>query len=101
MLTAAAAVEYLYTSSVIFDDLPCMDDATKRRGRAALHRPYGEGRAVLVALALMNASYGLVFDGHEIGHEQRISAHRELVSCIGSDGMVIGQTVDLAVRAWC
>lgn len=95
MMAAAAAVEYIHTSSLIFDDLPCMDDARKRRGRTALHLRYGEGLAVLAALALMNASYGLVFsDG---GDKQRaIEAHAELVECIGARGMVAGQAIDLA-----
>lgn len=59
-LTAAVAVEYLHGSALIFDDLPAMDDASERRGRACLHLRYGEGIAIVVALALMNASYGIV-----------------------------------------
>lgn len=96
VMSAAVAVEYVHTSSLIFDDLPCMDDATKRRGRDALHRRYGEGIAVLVALALMNASYGLVFGSTHAEAAQAIKAHAELVACIGTNGMVTGQTVDLS-----
>ncbi|MBA3439846.1 MAG: polyprenyl synthetase family protein [Pyrinomonadaceae bacterium] len=100
VLSAAASVEFVHTSSLIFDDLPCMDDASERRGRAALHLRYGQGLAVLVALALMNTSYGLVFDGgsDQKGNEgHAIRAHRELVECIGERGMVAGQAVDLSV----
>lgn len=100
ILSAAASVEFVHTSSLIFDDLPCMDDASERRGRAALHLRYGEGLAVLVALALMNASYGLVFDRGsevEVNEGHAIRAHRELVECIGTRGMVAGQAVDLGV----
>ncbi len=94
---AAAAVEYVHTSSLIFDDLPCMDNASVRRGRSSLHARYGEGLAVLVALALMNASYGLVFDGVTPEQSTRaVNAHRELVDCIGARGMVAGQSIDLA-----
>lgn len=96
VLSAAAAVEYVHTSSLIFDDLPCMDDAAQRRGRDALHRRYGEGLSVLVALALMNASYGLVFKSTRVEPAQAINAHAELVACIGTNGMVTGQTVDLS-----
>ncbi|HEX8473879.1 MAG TPA: polyprenyl synthetase family protein [Pyrinomonadaceae bacterium] len=95
-LRAATAVEYVHTSSLIFDDLPCMDDASERRGRLCLHRRYDEGLAVLVALALMNASYGLVFDDERTKPERAIAAHAELVACIGTDGMVTGQTIDLS-----
>lgn len=100
VLAAAAAVEYVHTSSLIFDDLPCMDNAIERRGLDAMHLRYGEGLAVLVALALLNASYGLVFAN---GHEERrcVQAHRELVESIGTSGMVTGQTVDLSDAAGC
>lgn len=96
VLPAAVAVEYIHNSSLIFDDLPCMDDAPKRRGQTALHARYGEGLAVLVGLALMNASYGLIFDVHTADNMLAIKAHAELVECIGARGMVAGQSVDLA-----
>lgn len=96
VMRAAAAVEYVHTSSLIFDDLPCMDDARERRGRDALHRRYGESLAVLAALALLNTSYSLVFGGDCRHHARAVKAHGELVACIGTDGMVTGQTVDLS-----
>ncbi|MFN2453006.1 MAG: polyprenyl synthetase family protein [Pyrinomonadaceae bacterium] len=97
VLAAAVAVEYVHTSSLIFDDLPCMDNASERRGQSSLHARYGEGLAVLVALALMNASYGLVFEHATPEKAARaINAHKELVECIGARGMVAGQSVDLA-----
>ncbi|MDX6694750.1 MAG: geranylgeranyl diphosphate synthase, type [Blastocatellia bacterium] len=99
VLPAAVAVEYIHNSSLIFDDLPCMDDAVKRRERSALHARYGEGLAVLVALALMNASYGLIFDVPVANSRLTINAHAELVECIGARGMVAGQSVDLASEA--
>jgi len=96
VLPAAAAVEFVHASSLIFDDLPCMDNAIERRGQPALHRRYGEGLAVLVALGLLNKSYGLVFEGQQENPQQAIDAHAELVECIGTSGMVTGQTVDLS-----
>lgn len=98
VLPAAAAVEFIHTSSLIFDDLPCMDDAAMRRGRASVHQRYGQGLAVLVALGLMNASYGLIFQTEATTCEAAIMTHREFVECIGTNGMVVGQTVDLAGR---
>ncbi|MBA2501305.1 MAG: polyprenyl synthetase family protein [Pyrinomonadaceae bacterium] len=98
VLAAAAAVEFIHTSSLIFDDLPCMDNAAERRGRVALHVRYGEGLAVLAALALMNASYGLMFESGGTNQSHAVRAHRELVQCIGANGMVVGQTIDLAAN---
>jgi geranylgeranyl diphosphate synthase type II len=99
MMAAATAVEYIHTSSLIFDDLPCMDDARERRGQTALHLRFGEGLSVLVALALMNASYGLIFARTFFNEERAIRAHGELVECIGARGMVAGQAIDLAIGA--
>ncbi|REJ78942.1 MAG: polyprenyl synthetase family protein [Acidobacteria bacterium] len=97
MLPAAAAVEFIHTSSLIFDDLPCMDNASERRKKPSLHEEFGEGLAVLVGLGLLNASYPLVFVNHAGSPEKAIQAHGEIVECIGAGGMVGGQSVDLAL----
>jgi len=95
VLPSAIAVEYIHTSSLIFDDLPCMDNAAKRRGKMALHERFNEGLAILVALSLLNASYGLVFVSQKT--KRAIKAHAELVECVGASGMVGGQAIDLAL----
>ena len=64
MMPAAVAGEFIHTSSLIFDDLPCMDNAPERRGKTSLHEKFGEGLAVLVAIGFLNASYGLIFVNH-------------------------------------
>jgi len=96
ILPSAAAVEFVHTSSLIFDDLPCMDNSNERRGKTSLHEKYGEGLAILVALGLLNASYSLVFVGNNDSPERAIEAHAEIVECVGASGMVGGQSVDLA-----
>lgn len=97
VLPAAVAGEYIHTSSLIFDDLPCMDNAELRRGKTSVHEKFGEGLAVLVAIGFLNASYGLVFVNHANLPERAMLAHAELVECIGAAGMVGGQAVDLAL----
>jgi geranylgeranyl diphosphate synthase type II len=101
-LRVACAVEFLHSSSLILDDLPSMDDADVRRGRGALHLVFGEGVAVLAAIALLNQSYALLAeaaggDGGR-GRDGRALV-REAARCVGSDGMVGGQVVDLETRA--
>jgi len=96
VMPAAAAIEYIHTSSLIFDDLPCMDNSNERRRKLSLHIKYSEGLAVLVALGLLNASYGLIFNCHAKDESLLIRAHSELVERIGSHGMVAGQSIDLA-----
>ncbi len=97
VLPAAVAGEFIHTSSLIFDDLPCMDNASERRGKTSLHEKFGEGLAVLVAIGFLNASYGLVFVNHVSMPERAMQAHAELVECIGASGMLGGQSVDLAL----
>ena len=48
----AIALEYFHTASLIFDDLPCMDNAMERRGVPCVHFEFGEAEAILSALAL-------------------------------------------------
>jgi geranylgeranyl diphosphate synthase type II len=92
-LPIACAIEFLHTSSLILDDLPAMDDAQLRRGRAALHMIYGEGLALLAALALLNQAYALLARAGT----GRLTA--EAARCIGTDGMIGGQAADLEIRA--
>lgn len=96
-LGVACAVEFLHTSSLILDDLPSMDDADVRRKRPSLHLVYGEGVAVLAAVALLNQSYALLSDA--AGADGGALLLREAARCVGSDGMVGGQVVDLETRA--
>ena len=97
VLPPAVAVEFIHTSSLIFDDLPCMDNANERRGKTSLHEKFGEGLAVLVAVGFLNASYGLVFVNHREMPERAMQAHLEIVECVGAAGMVGGQSIDLAL----
>jgi geranylgeranyl diphosphate synthase type II len=89
-LPAACATEFLHAASLIFDDLPAMDDADVRRGRPALHLEFGEDIALLAALALLNQSYAI------FGRTPQLI--KEAAECIGMDGMIGGQAVDLAIR---
>ena len=50
----AVALEYFHTAPLLFDDLPCMDNALERRGAPCTHLMFGEDGAILTALALIN-----------------------------------------------
>lgn len=95
-LTLATAVEYFHLASLLLDDLPCMDDAATRRGRACVHRVHGEATAILAALAFINRAYALA--GFAIATRPgvvRMRAHACLDACLGSAGLVGGQARDL------
>jgi geranylgeranyl diphosphate synthase type II len=97
LATAAAAVEMVHASSLILDDLPCMDDAEQRRGRPVCHRVFGESTALLAALGLLNAAFGaLAASGSgPLGPARAAEAAAILAGAIGSDGLIAGQVVDL------
>ena len=59
----ACGIEYLHTASLIFDDLPAMDDARMRRGAACVHVVHGESVAMLAALAMINRAYSMIWQG--------------------------------------
>jgi geranylgeranyl diphosphate synthase type II len=90
-LPAACAVEFIHTSSLIFDDLPCMDDAEIRRGRSVVHKVFGEEVALLAGIALLNGAYAI------FGRVPSLIA--EATDCIGVEGMIGGQALDLAPDA--
>ncbi|MBT4541885.1 MAG: hypothetical protein HN726_00915 [Candidatus Magasanikbacteria bacterium] len=47
-----AGLEYIHHSSLILDDLPCMDDSQMRKSKQTTHLAFGESTAVLSALHL-------------------------------------------------
>ncbi len=92
----AIAIEYFHTASLIFDDLPCMDDAAKRRGAPCVHRVHGEATAILAALGLINRAYALAWRTiHSAPVEHRQAAGDYLEQCLGVAGVLNGQSQDL------
>jgi geranylgeranyl diphosphate synthase type II len=59
-IPAACGIEFLHAASLMLDDLPCMDDASTRRGRPAAHRVFGEAATVLSAVVLSQHAVRLI-----------------------------------------
>jgi geranylgeranyl diphosphate synthase, type II len=95
-LQLACAVEYFHASSLLLDDLPCMDDATLRRGQSCVHRVHGEATAILASLALINRAHVLVgFAYAAYPPVVRVQAALLLDDALGVSGLVGGQARDL------
>jgi geranylgeranyl diphosphate synthase, type II len=94
-LSGAIALEMVHASSLILDDLPSMDDATLRRGRASCHRVYGEDTSILAAIALMNRAFEVVATDHTLDPAIRVRIVAILARSIGPDGLSGGQEGDL------
>lgn len=95
-LDLAVALEYFHTASLVFDDLPCMDNALTRRGAECAHRVCGEAEAILGALALINRAYALTWKAIATcpAHIQpRAMEYVELR--LGVHGLLNGQSFDL------
>lgn len=90
----AAALEAIHTSSLIHDDLPCMDNDDYRRGRLTNHKVYGEDVAVLAGDALLIAAFSYISKAN-YSADVRIRAVEVLADCVGELGMVGGQMLDI------
>ena len=92
----AIGLEYFHTASLLFDDLPCMDNATERRGAACTHLLHGEAQAILSALALINRAYALVWRACAVASTATQALALEYIeSRLGMDGLLNGQSLDL------
>jgi geranylgeranyl pyrophosphate synthase len=95
-MDTALSIELMHTASLVFDDLPCMDDAGERRGVSCVHREYGEAVAILSALALINQAYLLAWRAMRGAPIKTSDAAANLFSCcLGVNGLISGQTRDL------
>jgi geranylgeranyl pyrophosphate synthase len=92
----AIALEYFHTASLLFDDLPCMDNASERRGVPCVHVAFGEAGAILAALALINRAYALSWRA-VAGSAQPLQSRAldYIEQCLGVDGLLNGQSLDL------
>ncbi len=98
-LDLGAAAELFHTASLVLDDLPCMDDAERRRGRVCLHRAHGESVALLCAVFMINRAFALTHRATEgLGFSSRQRAREYADAELGADGVLLGQALDLLAR---
>ena len=92
-MSAALAVEFIHSYSLIHDDLPAMDDADFRRGEPTLHKFYDEATAILVGDALNTEAF-LLLSRAEFSDSVKIKLIETLAYNAGINGMIIGQAID-------
>ena len=98
VLAAGCAIEMLHCSSLILDDLPCMDDAALRRGKKANHIVYGEDTAILAAFNLLNLAFQTVAsmgEKNNLSLKKIVEIQKQLNLAVGSSGLIGGQALDL------
>jgi farnesyl diphosphate synthase len=98
-LRVGCAIEAIHVYSLIHDDLPCMDDADLRRGKATVHKAFGEAEAVLAGDSLHALAFEIL--SHPASHDDpwvRADLVFELARAVGPAGMAGGQMMDLVAE---
>ena len=92
-----AAIEMIHTSSLIHDDLPCMDNDQYRRGKKSTWAAYGEDMGVLAGDGLIVYAFETACRAFSISrHPERVGRAIEILAAkTGIYGMIGGQTVDV------
>ena len=103
LLDPACAVEMIHAASLALDDLPSMDDALLRRGRAAIHVTHGEDIAILAAVTLLTRAFGVLADtglraardSAAVSSTHVLDLVSRLAEASGLAGLASGQALDL------
>ena len=95
VLPLAAALEMLQAASLVLDDLPSMDNAATRRGRACVHLVFPDWVVDLLPAFLVNLAYQIVAGHAGVSADDRIRA----LLLLGETGtrLAQGQELDLAL----
>ena len=93
-LPFAAAIEMIHTSSLIHDDLPCMDNDELRRGKPTNHVVFGYANALLAGDALLIRAFETL-SASSLPDKAVRHAVAALSCSAGDFGMIGGQVIDL------
>lgn len=94
-LKFACAVEMLHASSLVHDDMPCIDNDDMRRGKPTTHKAYGEGVALFCGDALMYKAAEVASTNDKVGEKFALKATELLLKYGGGEGIIGGQIIDL------
>ncbi|MCK4563399.1 MAG: polyprenyl synthetase family protein [Verrucomicrobia bacterium] len=91
-LLPAVSTELYHCSTLVHDDLPCMDNDDLRRGVSTCHVKFGAATAILTGDALLIHAFQILAENGD----PLLSL--ELAKAAGSLGVVAGQVEDLAAE---
>ena len=89
----ACALEMIHTSSLIHDDMPCMDNDDMRRGMPACHKRFGENTALLAGDALPAYGFSIMAESN-LPSNIVLKSIKILADATGPIGMLGGQMMD-------
>lgn len=88
----SAAIELLHCASLVHDDMPCFDNADRRRGKPSVHVAYGEPLALLAGDALIVLAFETLAIGGVHAPERMARTMTTLAQSAGMpSGIVAGQ----------
>ena len=90
----ACAIEMIHASSLIHDDMPCMDDDDMRRGKPSTHKAYGETLALIAGDAMMVNAFDVAINNPYLETLTNAKAISILTESTGNKGMLAGQAID-------
>lgn len=93
--SAACAMEMSHTASLIFDDLPALDNDDLRRGKPSCHKAFGESTAILAGIAMICAPFQIMAQDQGLTDAQKAALSGTLASREGACGMVGGELKDM------
>ena len=94
--TAACALEFIHTYSLIHDDLPALDNDDYRRGKLTSHKVFGEAMAILAGDSLLTLAFEVLAAMNSVAADRKARMIAELAVAAGTvGGMIAGQVADL------
>lgn len=90
-LPAALAIEMVHTFSLIHDDLPCIDNATLRRGQPCVHKVHGEAAGLLAGDLLLNGAYHTLAQNYSPTVAGRLTG----ALALATHGVIEGEWADI------
>ena len=88
LFEVASGFEMLHASSLLFDDMPCIDNDTIRRGQPTTHTVFGEATATLAGCSLICA-------GLDIIAQEDASLVPSVANTFGANRCMYGQHMDV------
>lgn len=90
------AIEMVHCFSLIYDDLPCMDNDELRRGKPTVHIAFNESNALLGGASLLIYSYNVLSSKKfKVSDKKKNKIIEDFSLAIGAEGMLAGQFLDL------
>ncbi len=93
----ACAIEFIHTYSLIYDDLPAIDNDDLRRGQPSCHAAFDEATAMFAGDALHTLAFQVLASAKEMNRdpEKQLRIIRIIADATGNHGMIEGQMRDI------